>query len=285
MSIASLRRYLSLASSISRLVKPSLGGNGYAASSTYALQTVGLNVYYGGRKILDNVNLAVPRNTVFAIMGPSGSGKSTLLRVFNRLVELAPNARVEGRVLLFGRNIYDPSVDPMEVRRQVGMVFQNPNPFPHLSIYDNVALGPRLNGLARNGEELDRLVEWALRKAALWDEVRDRLHEPATRLSGGQQQRLCIARAIALKPRVLLMDEPTANLDPESSRRIEQLIVELRDDVTVVVVTHSPGQAARISDHVAFLFSGRIVEVGPTREVFTRPRSELTERFITGALG
>ncbi len=242
-----------------------------------------VDIYYGEKRVVKDVSLKIPRNTVFAIMGPSGSGKSTILRAINRMLDFVPGARVKGSVRVLGVDIYSDGVDPIEVRRLVGMVFQMPNPFPHMSIYDNVALGPRLHKMYRSKKELDEIVRWALEKAALWDEVKDRLHEPASKLSGGQQQRLCIARALALKPKILLMDEPTANLDPIATSRIEELIIELKRDVTIVIVTHSPRQAARVADYVAFIYRGELIETGPTREVFTRPRHELTEKFLTGA--
>jgi len=242
-----------------------------------------VNIYYGEKRVVKDVSLKIPRNSVFAIMGPSGSGKSTLLRAINRMLDFVPGARVEGSVRVLGVDVYNDNVDPIEVRRLVGMVFQMPNPFPHMSIYDNVALGPRIHKMYRNKKELDEIVRWALEKAALWDEVKDRLHEPASKLSGGQQQRLCIARALALKPKILLMDEPTANLDPIATSKIEELIIELKKDVTIIIVTHSPRQAARVADYVAFIYRGELIETGPTREVFTRPKHELTEKFLTGA--
>ncbi len=248
-----------------------------------AIETVNLTIYYGRKCVVRNVNLKIPENVVFAIMGPSGCGKSTLLRSFNRLLELNPNARVEGDVKLYGKSVYE--MNPIEVRRRIGMVFQQPNPFPHMSVFDNIALGLKLNGLVRSKKELREIVEWALKKAALWDEVRDRLRDPASALSGGQQQRLCIARALAMKPEVLLMDEPTANLDPVATEKIEDLIYELKEDYTIVIVTHSPSQAARVSDYVAFLYLGELVEVGRTERVFEKPENELTERYLTGRIG
>ena len=218
------------------------------------------------------------------LAGHSGCGKSTMLRTFNRLIELNESARVEGEVRLFGRNIYSPDVDPIEVRRQVGMVFQYPNPFPHLTIYENVALGLKLNNLLPK-EEIPKRVEWALKKAALWDEVKDRLDDYPSNLSGGQRQRLVIARALAMRPRILLMDEPTANIDPVGTAKIEELLFELKEEYTIVLVTHSPAQAARVSDWVAFLYLGKLIEVGPTRKVFENPEHELTEKYVTGALG
>jgi len=246
----------------------------------YVVEVKDLNVWFGQNHVLKGVSLSIPRNTVFTIMGPSGSGKSTLLRAMNRLLELYPEARWSGDVLLDGQSVF--SMDPRVVRRMFGMVFQVPNPIPNMSIYDNVALGPRLNRLVNSRQKLDELVRWALEKAQLWDEVKDRLKMPAGKLSGGQQQRLCLARALALKPRVLLMDEPTANLDPVNARKIEELIVELKREISIVLVTHYPPQAARVSDYIAFLYDGVIVEVGPAAEVLTAPKSELTERYITG---
>jgi len=242
-------------------------------------------VSIGGRSILRGVNLEIPRNVVFAIMGPSGSGKSTLLRSLNRILDLYEGVSVKGQILIDGVDVYNSKTDPSEVRRLVGMVFQIPNPIPNMSIYDNVALGPRINKLVRSRWELDNLVRWALEKAYLWDEVKDRLHLPASKLSGGQQQRLCIARALAMKPKVLLMDEPTSNLDPVASAKIEELIVELKRDVTVVLVTHNSFQASRVSDYVAFMYDGQILEVGLTGQIFTRPKNKLTEKYITGRFG
>ena len=248
-----------------------------------ALETVNLRVWYDNKEVLKGVSLKIPENVCFAIMGPSGCGKSTFLRTLNRIIELNENARVKGDVLLFGKSVF--KMDVVEVRRQIGMVFQIPNPFPHMSIYDNVALGVKFNRLARSKRELDEIVEWALKKSALWDEVKDRLKERASSLSGGQMQRLCIARALAMKPKVLLMDEPTANLDPVSANKIEELIDELKRELTIVIVTHSPAQASRVSDYVAFLYMGELIEVGRTEEVFENPKNELTERYLTGRMG
>ncbi len=241
-----------------------------------------LSVYIKGKKILECIDLKIPRNSIFTIMGPSGSGKSTLLRVINRLIDLIPYAKVEGKVYVFGMNIYN--VDPYILRKQIGMVFQTPNPFPHLSIYDNVALGAKLNGVARNKDELDKIVEWALRKAMLWDEVKDRLREPPSKLSGGQRQRLCLARALAIKPKLLLLDEPTANIDPVNTRKIEETLTSLKNEMTIVMVTHSPHQAARISDYIAFLYMGKLIEWGPSSQILIRPRSKLTEKFLRGEI-
>ncbi len=251
----------------------------------YAVYVKDLWVSIGGREILKGVNLEVPRNVVFAVMGPSGSGKSTLLRTLNRILDLYEGVSVRGRVVVEGIDVYDSRTDPPAVRRLVGMVFQMPNPIPNLSIYDNVALGPKINKLVRSRKELDELVRWALEKAYLWNEVEDRLDAPASKLSGGQQQRLCIARALAMKPRVLMMDEPTSNLDAVATAEIEKLIIELKRDVTVILVTHNSFQASRVADHVAFMYDGQILEVGPTGRVFTRPAHKLTERYITGKFG
>ncbi len=244
-----------------------------------------LKVRVGGREILKGVTLRVPRNCVFTIMGPSGSGKSTLLRAINRILDLYSDIHVGGEVYVNGVNAYDPKVDPVEIRRLVGMVFQIPNPLPHLTIYENVALGPKMNGLVKNKRELDGLVRWALEKAYLWDEVKDRLHTSPMKLSGGQQQRLCIARALAMKPKIILMDEPTSNLDPVATSKIEELIVELRNYLTVVLVTHNPFQASRVSDYVAFMYDGSILEVGKVDEIFTKPKNRYTEMYVTGKMG
>ncbi|TDA29834.1 MAG: phosphate ABC transporter ATP-binding protein [Archaeoglobi archaeon] len=238
---------------------------------------------YGEQEVLRGIDLEIPENVCFAIMGPSGCGKSSLLKVLNRLVEMNHNVKISGDVKLFGNSIF--KMDLTKLRRQVGMVFQIPNPFPHMSIYDNITYAVKCNGIAKKKEELDKIVEWALKKAALFDEVKDRLKMRANQLSGGQMQRLCIARALALKPRVMLMDEPTANLDPISADKIEDLITELKNEYTIVMVTHSPGQAARVSDFVAFLYMGRVIEVGKTEEVFENPKNELTERYVTGRIG
>ncbi len=253
--------------------------------SEYVIETANLNVYYGELKILDNINIRIPRNVVFAIMGPSGSGKSTLLRTFNKLILLNPDARIKGVVKLFGKNIYNPGYDYTEISKVVGIVFQTPNPFPHLSIYDNVALGLKLNGIIKSRNEMERRVQEALEKVGLWDEVKGKLKMPSTELSIGQKQRLCIARTLALKPKVILMDEPTSSLDPSNTRKIEDLIMELKREATVIIVTHSPAQAYRISDYVAFLFSGRLIEVGPTKELFENPSQKLLKDFLRGGYG
>ncbi|MEM4467809.1 MAG: phosphate ABC transporter ATP-binding protein PstB [Candidatus Nezhaarchaeales archaeon] len=240
-----------------------------------------LNAWYGSKQVLKNVNMEIKEKAVTAIMGPSGCGKTTLLRCINRMHELVPEARVTGKVFFNGVNIYDRRVDPVQVRRKIGMIFQKPNPLPMFSIYDNVAIGPKLNGI-RDRRTLDSIVERSLKLAGLWDEVKDDLNKPATSLSGGQQQRLCIARALAVEPEVLLMDEPTSSLDPISAAKIEQLIRKLAEHYTIVVVTHNLQQAARISDYVAFLYLGELVEYGPTKKIFKNPESELTWRYISG---
>lgn len=250
----------------------------------HAIETKNLNIFYGDNHVIKNVNIKIPEKSVFALMGPSGCGKSTLLRAFNRILELNRAAKIRGEIMIFGKNIYAPGVDPVEIRREVGMVFQYPNPFPHLSIYDNVAIGLKVNHLVNSRKELDERVKWALKKAALWDEVKDRLKDYPSELSGGQKQRLVIARALAVKPKILLMDEPTANIDPIGVRKIEDLIFELKKDYTIVVVTHSPPQAARISDYVGFLYLGKLIEVGETKRIFGSPESELTEKYLTGEL-
>jgi len=250
----------------------------------YAIETKNLKISYGDNEVIKGVDLKVLKNVVFALMGPSGCGKSTMLRAFNRLLELNKDAVVEGEVLLFGENIYSPDIDPIEVRRDVGMVFQYPNPFPHLTIYDNVAIGLKLNKLAKNKRELDERVRWALEKAALWDEVKDRMGDYPSDLSGGQKQRLVVARALAMKPKVLLMDEPTANIDPVGTKKIEELLFELKEDYTIILVTHSPAQAARVSDYVGFLYLGELIEVGSTKDIFEKPKNELTEQYVTGEL-
>ena len=249
-----------------------------------------LSAWYGSFKAVDDVTLAIEPKQVTALIGPSGCGKSTFIRTLNRMHEVVPGARIEGEVLLDGEDIYAPGIDPVSVRRTIGMVFQRPNPFPTMSIRDNVSAGLRLNG-TRKRSELESAVERALEGAGLWKEVRDRLHRPGASLSGGQQQRLCIARAIAVQPQVLLMDEPCSALDPVSTLRIEDLIAELKDLYTIVIVTHNMQQAARVSDSTAFFNleaagdPGRLVEVGPTPQIFTKPEDDRTEAYITGRFG
>ncbi|MDX1663126.1 MAG: phosphate ABC transporter ATP-binding protein PstB [Candidatus Promineifilaceae bacterium] len=251
-----------------------------------ALEAKNLHVHYGSFHAVKDVDLEFPRNKITALIGPSGCGKSTVLRCFNRMNDLIPIARVTGAVLYHGKNIYDEDVDPVEVRRQIGMVFQKPNPFPK-SVYENVAWGARINGYRGN---MDELVEGSLRRAALWDEVKDKLEQSGLSLSGGQQQRLCIARAIAVKPEVILMDEPASALDPIATLRIEELLQTLKEQYTILIVTHNMQQAARASDFTAFFNvdeqrTGYLVEYGPTSRIFTNPQKELTEQYITGRFG
>ena len=250
------------------------------------LQTEDLSVYYGNKRVVTDVTLDVPRNHITAIIGPSGCGKSTLLRCFNRMNELIPDASITGKVLFEGQDLYADTVDPAEIRYQIGMVFQRPNPFPK-SIYDNVAFGPRINGFRG---DMDELVENSLKRAALWEEVKDRLHASALGLSGGQQQRLCIARTLAVEPQVILMDEPCSALDPIATLAIEEVMRELVEHYSIVIVTHNMQQAARVSHYTAFLMVedhriGILVEYGESRQIFTNPTDERTEAYITGRFG
>ncbi len=253
------------------------------APSRPCIETHGFHLYYGAKPALKNIDLSIPERRVTAIIGPSGCGKSTLLRSFNRMNELIDNVRCEGRILIHGADIHAPEQDVASLRRHVGMVFQKPNPFPK-SIYENVVYGLRIQGI-RGRRHLDDAVEHALRRAALWEEVRGRLHENALSLSGGQQQRLVIARAIAVAPRVLLLDEPASALDPISTLKIEELIFELKSDYTIVIVTHNMQQAARVSDHTAYLYMGELIEFNETSRLFTQPREKMTEDYITGRYG
>jgi len=239
--------------------------------------------YFGENCVLKNIHLSIPRNKVTAVMGPSGCGKTTLIRCVNRMHELTPDARVSGSIFLLGEDIY--SMNPIIVRRKIGMVFQRPNPFPTMSIYDNVIAGYKLNGIKLSKSEQESIVEESLRKSALWDEVKDFLHRKGTFLSGGQQQRLCIARALAMNPEIILLDEPTSALDPKATARIEELIEELEKDVTIIIVTHNTAQAARISDFTAFLYLGELIEFGPTERLFTVPEDKRTEEYLTGKFG
>ncbi len=243
-----------------------------------------VQVYYADNHAIKDVDVDILDKTVTAFIGPSGCGKSTFLRCINRMNDTIDIARIEGEILLDGQDIYDPSIDPVQLRAKVGMVFQKPNPFPK-SIYDNIAYGPRIHGLARNRAELDEIVEKSLRRGAIWDEVKDRLDAPGTSLSGGQQQRLCIARAVATEPEVLLMDEPCSALDPIATAQVEELIDELRARYSVVIVTHSMQQAARVSQRTAFFHLGNLVEYGLTSDIFTNPRDSRTESYITGRIG
>ncbi|WP_405054287.1 phosphate ABC transporter ATP-binding protein PstB [Telmatospirillum sp.] len=242
-----------------------------------------VDVFYGEKQAIKKVCLTVNEREVTALIGPSGCGKSTFLRCLNRMNETIPDCRVEGTVLLDGIDVYQ-ALDPVQLRARVGMVFQKPNPFPK-SIYDNVAFGPRIHGLVSRPDEVDEIVHHSLQRAGLYDEVKDRLQEPGTGLSGGQQQRLCIARAIAVSPEVILMDEPCSALDPIATARVEELIEELRDEYTIIIVTHSMQQAARVSQRTAFFHLGDLIEVGPTEEIFTSPREKLTQGYITGRFG
>jgi phosphate transport system ATP-binding protein len=256
------------------------------AAATFAMRAEELNAYFGTVHAVRGVTLDFPVNEVTAIIGPSGCGKSTFLRCLNRMHETLPLNRVTGKVLFFGQDIYADGVDPITLRRHVGMVFQRPTPFPTMSIRDNVAAGLRVQPGKRPGRgEVDEIVERALREAALWDEVKDRLKSSATAISGGQQQRLCIARALATSPHVLLLDEPTASLDPISSQKVEELVYELRKKMSVIIVTHNMQQAARVSDRTVFMLSGELIEVAPSRVLFTAPTDPRTEAYVTGRFG
>jgi phosphate transport system ATP-binding protein len=250
----------------------------------YKVQTDKLNAWFGNNHVLKDVSINFMENDVTAIIGPSGCGKSTFIRCLNRMHELVPGARSRGRVLLDGTDIYARGVDPVTIRRQVGMVFQKPNPFPTMSVYDNVAAGLKLNGV-RDSTRLDDAVQHSLEKAFLWDEVKADLDKSGSSLSGGQQQRLCIARALAVEPKVILMDEPCSALDPIATAKIEELIASLKESYTVVIVTHNMQQAARVSDFTAFLYLGQLIEYGETTSLFEHPKEELTERYLTGKFG
>ena len=257
---------------------------GPKAADVPAITARNLSIFFGGKKVLKDVSIEIAAKAVTAIIGPSGCGKSTFLRALNRMHELNAEARMEGGILLFGDNIYSRQVEPVIVRRRVGMVFQKSNPFPTMSIEENVTVGLRLNGLT-NRQTLAERTEQSLRMAALWDEVKDRLRAPAISLSGGQQQRLCIARALAVQPEVLLMDEPASALDPLATAKIEELIVELKKDYTIVIVTHNMQQAARVSDFTAFFYLGELIEFDATRKIFTSPGKKQTEDYVTGRFG
>ncbi|ERI10983.1 MULTISPECIES: phosphate ABC transporter ATP-binding protein PstB [Aneurinibacillus] len=248
------------------------------------IEAKSLNLWYGDFHAIKNINMAIEKNKVTAFIGPSGCGKSTFLRAINRMHEVIEGAKVEGEILLEGENIYNPDRDPVTVRQQVGMVFQKPNPFPTMSIYDNVAAGLRINGF-KNKKKLDEIVERCLTQAGLWNEVKDRLSKNAMGLSGGQQQRLCIARTLAVEPEVVLMDEPTSALDPISTQKVEELLFELKKKYTIIIVTHNMQQAARVSDHTAFFLLGEMVEFDQTETIFTNPQDKRTEDYITGRFG
>lgn len=250
----------------------------------YKVRIENVNGWYGSKRAIKDVNLNVRENTVTAFIGPSGCGKTTLLRCLNRMHEMTPGAHADGRVVVDGVDIYDKSIDPVIIKRRIGMVFQKPNPFPTMSIFDNVSAGLRLNGM-NNKTIIREIVEESLRNAALWDEVKNQLDEPGMSLSGGQQQRLCIARALAMQPEVLLMDEPTSSLDPFGSSKIEELVRILKDNVTIIIVTHNMQQAARVSDFTAFMYLGDLIEYGSTNQIFMNPEKELTERYISGKFG
>ncbi len=248
------------------------------------IDVAAMNFYYGPRRVLDNIGVKIQPNQVTALIGPSGCGKSTFLRSLNRMNDIIPGARVEGAIRIDGQDIYAPSVDVVDLRRRVGMVFQKSNPFPK-SVFDNVAYGLRINRLTRSREELRGRVEASLKSSALWDEVKDRLHTSALALSGGQQQRLCIARALAVEPEILLMDEPASALDPIATQRIEELIYQLKSRYTIVIVTHNMQQAARVSDVTAFFWLGKLIECDRTNKIFTAPSEKLTEDYVTGRFG
>ena len=250
----------------------------------YKLTIRDLFAWFGMKQALKNINLNIKPHIVTAIIGPSGCGKTTLIRCINRMHEMTPNAKAKGSVILDGLDIYDKAVDPVAIKRRIGMVFQKPNPFPTMSIYDNVAAGLKLNGI-RDKKLIDEVVRESLEGAALWEEVKSELTKPGIGLSGGQQQRLCIARALAMQPEILLMDEPTSALDPIASSKIEDLLHTLKKDLTIITVTHNMQQAARVSDYTAFMYLGELVEYGPTKQIFENPQNEMTERYISGKFG
>jgi len=254
------------------------------STEKYKVRIEKVNGWYGAKRAIKDVNLNVKDKAVTAFIGPSGCGKTTLLRCLNRMHELTPGAHADGRVVVDGIDIYDKSIDPVVIRRRIGMVFQKPNPFPTMSIFDNVSAGLRLNGM-KNKTIIREIVEESLKNAALWEEVKNELEKPGMSLSGGQQQRLCIARALAMQPEVLLMDEPTSSLDPIGSSKIEELVRILKDSVTIIIVTHNMQQAARVSDFTAFMYLGDLIEYGATNQIFMKPEKELTERYISGKFG
>lgn len=270
-------------SNISHPISNSYNDNN-ATIERYKLTIRNLFAWFGIKQVLKNINLNIKSHIATAIIGPSGCGKTTLIRCINRMHEMTPNAKAKGSVILDGLDIYDKAVDPVTIKRRIGMVFQKPNPFPTMSIYDNVAAGLKLNGI-RDKKLIDDIVRESLEDAALWEEVKSELSKPGIGLSGGQQQRLCIARALAMQPEILLMDEPTSALDPIASSKIEELIHSLKKDLTIITVTHNMQQAARVSDYTAFMYLGELVEYGPTKQIFENPRNELTERYISGKFG
>jgi phosphate transport system ATP-binding protein len=254
------------------------------ATEKYKVKIESVNGWYGKKRAIKDINLNVKEKAVTAFIGPSGCGKTTLLRCLNRMHEMTPGAHADGRIIVDGIDIYDKSIDPVIIRRRIGMVFQKPNPFPTMSIFDNVAAGLKLNGLT-NKTIVREIVEESLKEAALWDEVKNQLEQPGMSLSGGQQQRLCIARALAMQPEVLLMDEPTSSLDPIGSSKIEELVRTLKDSFTIIIVTHNMQQAGRVSDFTAFMYLGDLIEYGSTNQIFMKPEKELTERYISGKFG
>jgi phosphate transport system ATP-binding protein len=269
---------------ISHPISYSYNDDNNATIERYKLTIRNLFAWFGIKQVLKNINLNIKSHMATAIIGPSGCGKTTLIRCINRMHEMIPDARAKGSVNLDGVDIYDKAVDPVTIKRRIGMVFQKPNPFPTMSIYDNVAAGLKLNGI-RDKKLIDDIVRESLESAALWEEVKSELNKPGIGLSGGQQQRLCIARALAMQPEILLMDEPTSALDPIASSKIEELIHSLKKDLTIITVTHNMQQAARVSDYTAFMYLGELVEYGPTKQIFENPRNELTERYISGKFG
>lgn len=250
----------------------------------YKVSIKKLEAWFGTKQAVKDVSLDVKENTITAIIGPSGCGKTTLIRCLNRMHEMTPSSRSRGQVIIDGIDIYDRNIDPVIIKRRIGMVFQKPNPFPTMSIYDNVAAGLKLNGV-KDRQLIDEIVKESLQGAGLWDEVKNELDKPGMGLSGGQQQRLCIARALAMQPEVLLMDEPTSALDPMASSKIEELVHDLKQELTIIIVTHNMQQAARVSDYTAFMYLGELVEYGPTKKIFENPEKELTERYISGKFG
>ena len=250
----------------------------------YKVSVKKLEAWFGTKQAVKDVSLDVKENTITAIIGPSGCGKTTLIRCLNRMHEMTPSSRSRGQVIIDGIDIYDRNIDPVIIKRRIGMVFQKPNPFPTMSIYDNVAAGLKLNGV-KDRQLIDEIVKESLQGAGLWEEVKNELDKPGMGLSGGQQQRLCIARALAMQPEVLLMDEPTSALDPMASSKIEELVHDLKQELTIIIVTHNMQQAARVSDYTAFMYLGELVEYGPTKKIFENPEKELTERYISGKFG
>jgi phosphate transport system ATP-binding protein len=257
---------------------------GEQKEQTYKVSIKKLEAWFGTKQALKDVSLDVKENTITAIIGPSGCGKTTLIRCLNRMHEMTPSSRSRGQVIIDGIDIYDRNIDPVIIKRRIGMVFQKPNPFPTMSIYDNVAAGLKLNGV-KDRQLIDEIVKESLQGAGIWEEVKNELDKPGMGLSGGQQQRLCIARALAMQPEVLLMDEPTSALDPMASTKIEELVHDLKQELTIIIVTHNMQQAARVSDYTAFMYLGALVEYGPTKKIFENPEKELTERYISGKFG